>query len=93
MSVSLFPPSREEERAICPITSDKIVVWDSKQAMEELEANWYKLKLDAKEQLEINIQEENCEGMIEKENRSVIGKILSNRYLSKEVIHSTMLKI
>lgn len=59
----------------------------------ELEEKWRKLRLSEGEATNIIFEDEEDDELKYKEGRSIVGKIHSSRYISKEVLGSTMEKV
>ncbi|XP_042962692.1 uncharacterized protein LOC122296963 [Carya illinoinensis] len=61
--------------------------------MEDLEEKWKELRLREEEKMVIEIDDEVSGDLLMKEQRSLLGKLCSNRLISKEVMESTLAKI
>ncbi|KAF5445531.1 hypothetical protein F2P56_034577 [Juglans regia] len=61
--------------------------------MEEMEEVWKRLKLNDEEDCPIEIRRGVCDSMEQKGERSLIGKIISERRIGKEVARSMMEKV
>lgn len=63
------------------------------RTMEDLEEKWKKLRLLEEEVSDIVIEENVSEELRYKEQRSLVGKVLSSRTISREALETTMAKI
>lgn len=60
--------------------------------MEELKEVWNRLQLNEEECEQIEINLERNEKMHKKENRSLIGKVMTDRIIWKEIIQNNTLE-
>lgn len=68
--------------------------FDMMEGLKILEESWGKLQLNEEEQLSIPMEKEEVSEMDNtKDRRSLVGKICSERNVSRDVIQSTMGKI
>lgn len=61
--------------------------------MENLEEKWWQLKLTDIESNEILIEEDFVQEEIKKEVNSLVRKLHSERFINKEVLKNTMVKV